>query len=338
MKTELIKAGKKINSNLEITKATNLLRSGEVVVFPTETVYGLGANAFNESAVAKIFEAKNRPADNPTIVHISSIEQLHSVVSKVPKKAIKLIKAFWPGPLTLVLPKSIDIPNNVTAGLSSVAVRMPSHPVALALIKECNFPIAAPSANTSTKPSPTSAKHAYDDLNGKIPLVIDAGSCEHGLESTVISLLEEKPILLRPGAITIEQIEKVIGKISVASKNSNSKETKKPLSPGMKYKHYSPKAEVILVIPKRGASFVQKVFESDIDKLNIGVISFSKKIGVEKEYYFKKSLPLYAKELFASFRALDNEGVDAIFVEGIEEKGLGLAIMNRLRKAASKII
>ncbi len=338
METELVKVGKNINNNFEITKAANLLKKGEVVVFPTETVYGLGANAFNEIAVAKIFQAKNRPADNPTIVHISSIEQLNQVVTKVPKKAIKLIKEFWPGPLTLVLQKSANIPNNVTAGLSSVAVRMPSHPVALALIKECNFPIAAPSANTSTRPSPTCAKHAFDDLKERVPLVIDAGSCEHGLESTVISLLEEKPVLLRPGAITIEQIERVIGKINVTKQKSAKNMADKPLSPGMKYKHYSPKAQVILVIPKKGASFVQKVFESDIDKLNIGVISFSKKIGVEKEYFFDKSLPLYARELFASFRELDAIGVEAIFVEGVEEKGLGLAIMNRLKKASSKII
>ncbi len=337
MQTKLIKVNSKKFNSSELKEAVDLLKKGEVVVFPTETVYGLGANAFNESAVSKIFQAKNRPADNPTIVHISSIHHLHQVVASVPKPAIKLIKAFWPGPLTLVLPKSKDLPLNVTAGLDSVAVRMPSNKVALALIKECDFPIAAPSANTSGKPSPTTAKHAFDDLNGRVLLVIDSGACEHGLESTVLSLLEKTPVLLRPGSVTVEQIQKVIGKIKVPSKKANQKESesKKPLSPGMKYKHYSPKAEVILI--SVGKNFEKKVFELSLDK-KVGVISFSKKLKVENEYNFSKDIELYAKNLFSCFRDLDEKGVEVIFVEGVKEKGLGLALMNRLKKAASKII
>ena len=304
MQTKLIQVNPKKFSVGELTEAALLLKKGEVVVFPTETVYGLGANAFNEKAVSKIFQAKNRPADNPTIVHISSIHQLNQVVAKVPKNAIKLIKEFWPGPLTLVLPKSKDLPLNVTAGLDSVAVRMPSNKVALALIKECDFPIAAPSANTSGSPSPTTAKHAFNDLNERVPLVIDSGACEHGLESTVLSLLDKTPVLLRPGSVTVEQIQKVIGKIKVPIKKSNSVDentNSKPLSPGMKYKHYSPKAEVVLILV--GKNFEKKVFELSDDK-KVGVISFSKKIKLENEYNFGKDLKAYAKNLFSCFREM----------------------------------
>jgi L-threonylcarbamoyladenylate synthase len=336
MQTKLTKINSKKVSLNELKEAVELLKKGEIVVFPTETVYGLGANAFNENAVAKIFQAKNRQPDNPLIVHVANIHQLNQVVSKIPKKAIKLIKAFWPGPLTLVLQKSPLVPLITTAGFDSVAVRMPSNKIALTLIKHCKFPIAAPSANTSGKPSPTKAKHAYDDLKGKVPLVIDSGSCKHGLESTVINMLSETPMLLRPGSITKEQIEKVIGKVTLfGEEKNNSKTTEKPLSPGMKYTHYSPNAELILVL--FGKNFSKKLFELSSGK-KTGIISFSKKLNLENEYYFENDLKLYAKNLFSCFRELDEKGAEQIIVEGVKEKGLGLALMNRLRKAATKIV
>ena len=335
MKTEIIKVNSK-NLRESIKKAAEIIKSGDVVVFPTETVYGLGANALNESAVKKIFEAKGRPADNPLIVHISDVPQLKSITSQIPLKAKKLMEVFWPGPLSIVLKKSKNVPDVVTAGLDSVAVRMPSNKIALELIRMSGFPIAAPSANTSTRPSPTSAKHVYEDLNGKVPLILDGGDCEVGLESTVISLVTKIPLLLRPGKITPSQIEKVIGKIEVHSnlKDKISYE-KVPASPGMKYKHYSPHAQLILITPKRD-------FKVEFEKLNligkVGVLSFSKKFGVKNEVNFNSNLEKMAHGLFKEFREFDEKGFDYIVVEGVSEEGLGLALMNRLKKASSKII
>jgi L-threonylcarbamoyladenylate synthase len=337
MKTKVLQINEQKFSARELIEPVKLLQKGEVVAFPTETVYGLGANAFNESAIKKIFAAKNRPADNPTIIHICNEKQLHLVVQEVPTPAKKLIKRFWPGPLTLVLKKSPRIPFEATAGLDTVAVRMPQNKVALALIKKCGFPIAAPSANSSGKPSPTTAQHVHNDLAGRIHLIIDSGPCEIGLESTVLSMVEKKPVLLRPGKITVEQIEKVIGKIIVPDALLEKKYSKKPASPGMKYKHYSPNATVILVLPKKGVDFSSKVFELGKDK-KVGIISFTKKVGLANEYYFDENLDAYAKSVFAAFRDFDEQGAELIVVEGVTKKGLGLAIMNRVKKAASVII
>ncbi len=336
--TKLIKVNPKNFFSCELEPAIKLLQSGEVLAFPTETVYGLGANAFDKNAVKKIFKAKNRPADNPTIVHICDEKQLSEVVDGVPKIAQKLIDEFWPGPLTLVLKKSDRIPFEATAGLDSVAVRMPSSSIALALIKESGFPIAAPSANSSTKPSPTTAKHVLNDLDGKIPLIIDGGDCEVGLESTVISLIELTPILLRPGKISVKEIEDVVGKIIVPESVHDTSKVKVAHSPGMKYKHYSPNAEVVLVLPSTEANvFAKKALELGKDK-KFGVISFSKKVGVKNEFYCNSNQEVFAKELFKVFREFDSKGIELIIVEGIAEEDLGLAIMNRLRKAASRVI
>lgn len=341
MKTELIKINSK-NKKEIISKASDLIKKGEIVAFPTETVYGLGANAFNDKAIQKIFVAKGRPSDNPLIVHISDLKQLNELVEFVPKKAKLLMKKYWPGPLTIVMKKSSLVPLSITAGLNTVAVRMPSNKIALELIKKAGFPLAAPSANSSTKPSPTMAKHVLDDLDGKIPLILDGGNCEIGVESTVVGLVSEKPILFRPGKITIEELTKVLGEIdyskTITSSNLNVKII--PFSPGMKYKHYAPKAELILVEAKERVNFISEVTTISLnEKPNlIGIISFTKKVGFENEFFFNKNIDLYAKELFSSLRELDKRGVKKIIVEGVTDTNFGLAVMNRLRKAASKII
>ncbi len=333
MQTKIIKINEKNFSKNDLKEAIKLLKKGEIVVFPTETVYGIGANAFDKKAVKKIFKAKKRPSDNPLIVHISNLGQLDEVAFEVPKKAELLIKKFWPGPLTLILKKSKKIPKEVTAGLDSVAVRMPSHKVARSLIKECGFAIAAPSANLATMPSSTIGKHALDDLNGIVPLIIDSGFSKYGIESTVLSLITKKPILLRPGTITKKQIEKEIGKINLV-KNTNKNINEKPISPGLKYKHYSPKAKVILVMNKN--HFKKKVIKVS-EKNKVGVISFSKKLGLENEYFFNNNKNLFAKKLFYCFRELDKKKVDFIIIEGIKEEEIGVAIINRIKKASFQI-
>jgi L-threonylcarbamoyladenylate synthase len=234
MKTKILKSS-------EVDKAAKIIKSDGIVAFPTETIYGLGANGLNDFAVRKIFIAKGRPQDNPLILHVSSIDQVRALVTEIPVKARKLMNAFWPGPLTIVMNKSNIVPSSV-CGLKTVAIRMPKNDIALELITKSGCPIAAPSANTSGKPSPTIAMHVIDDLDGKIDAVIDGGSTEIGIESTVIDLTE-KPLILRPGMITKKQIESVIGKISSVTVINEQRVV--PKSPGMKYKHYSPKAEVI---------------------------------------------------------------------------------------------
>lgn len=227
-------------------EAAKLLRSGECVAFPTETVYGLGADATNQAAVQKIYEAKGRPSDNPLIVHIARREQMDPFVASYPVKAIQLMEKFWPGPLTVILPlKKDSLATNVSAGLSTVGVRMPEHPVSLALIDAANIPVAAPSANRSGKPSPTTASHVIEDLDGKIAGIIDGGATGVGLESTVIDCSLDIPVILRPGGVTKEQIEQIIGPVDIAT--NNTKETEKPKAPGMKYTHYAPKAPVYLI-------------------------------------------------------------------------------------------
>ncbi len=311
MQTKVVKPIEK-----ELVKAALLIKKGEIVAFPTETVYGLGANAFDEKAVKKIFAAKGRPADNPLIVHISSIKQLNGLVDFVPKEVQILADAFWPGPLTMVMKKSQKVPAIVTAGLDSVAIRLPSNKIALNLIKKSAVPIAAPSANSSGRPSPTEAIHVKNDLNGKIKLIIDGGKCQIGLESTVLDITKKPFTILRPGKVTKEEIEGVLHeKIKINIK----KNPEKASSPGMKYKHYSPKAKVILFSKK---DFEKKV--SELKEEDIAVI------------FFNNDIESYAKEMFSLFRKYDAERYDVILVEKVAEKGLGLALMNRLKKASSK--
>ncbi len=315
--------------NKDLARASDILRSGGLVAIPTETVYGLGANAFDRDACLKIFAAKGRPADNPLIVHIAHKSQLCDIVSKVNENAEKLMNAFWPGPLTIVMKKSNKIPYEVSAGLDTVAVRMPSHNVAHNLLDICKMPVAAPSANTSGKPSPTTAKHVFDDMNGRIDAIVDGGSCTVGLESTVIDVTEDVPKLLRPGGVTYEQLCDVLGEVI---KNYEFKDGEVPKSPGVKYKHYAPKADVFVV---RG----------DISKHINNVCNQYKKIGImcHSKYdmpencivkFMGENSDEYANTLFSHLREFDDENVDVIFAEDVDDKGINLAVSNRLYKAA----
>jgi len=448
----------------KLNKAATLLRDGEVVAIPTETVYGLAGNALDKDVVPKIFKAKNRPSDNPLIVHISSLKMLKQLLpdGKIPEKYIPVIHKFWPGPLTIILPKSPKVPDSTTGGQQTMAVRFPKHPIARALISLCGFPLAAPSANSSGKPSPTLASHVYNDLSGKIPLIIDGGACNLGVESTVLDGIRIPPAILRPGSVTYEQLKKVSGmeKVQVYRRDFVDKKLEQvPTTPGMKYRHYSPDAEVILIesnVNSTNESYQEKrkiyesliqsslkeiktdpdnkeypsleevsrkfkecilseeqykeisklttvaekqnkIIEQEIEKIkkSMDKQKINKKIGIlrsqsittwrknhnisEKEdenpsikkvrisedgskisssitfinnntkciewnghiEYFmgdREKPAEIAKELFKALRFVDRLKVSTIFVEGIEDVDEGLAIMNRIRKASSKII
>lgn len=322
--------------------AAKVIREGGVVAFPTETVYGLGADATSAEAVGRIFEAKGRPSDNPLIVHVADREQLDQVVSLVPPVAERLIERFWPGPLTLVLPKVASVPHAVTGGLETVGVRMPDHPVALALIRAAGLPVAAPSANRSGRPSPTAAEHVLEDLGGRIPLVIDGGETGVGLESTVIDLTIDPPVILRPGGITLEEIAEAIGAVEVAASVDGAEAGEAPRSPGMKYVHYAPKARVILVdgpVLHMQEKIRDLILEFQEEGRRVGIMCGAESRGlylaqVVMEYGSRGDLAAVASDLFGTLRAFDRHGVDVILVEGVPTTGIGLAIMNRLRRAA----
>ncbi len=336
MKTEIVKITH-CDGDEKYKKAVELLRAEQVVGMPTETVYGLAGNAYSELAAERIFEAKGRPGDNPLIVHICDFSQLYDLVENVTDDAKKLAQAFWPGPLTMILPKSAQIPKKVTGGLDTVAVRYPSHPVAQKLIRLAGFPLAAPSANRSGKPSPTTAGHVFEDLNGRIELVIDGGASEEGVESTVITLAEDAPRLLRPGNITIGQLRSVLGEVIVDDAVKNPvKEGAKVSSPGMKYKHYSPEAEITLVksnyddFCRYVNSFTENgvyamVFGDEGEGLNVPFICY----GKGDDY---KAL---SQDLFNSLRELDKFGASKCFVRCPDDSNEdNLAVLNRLLRAA----
>ena len=317
-----------------IHQAVKLLKQGEVVAVPTETVYGLGADATNEEAVSKIFKAKGRPSDNPLIIHIASLDQLTPFIDHVPLKAKKLMDAFWPGPLTIILKQGTGLSPSVTADLDTVGVRMPDHPVALGIIAQSGLPIAAPSANTSGRPSPTTAKHVLDDLNGKIPLIVDGGTTGIGVESTVIDCTMMPPTILRPGGITREEIEALIGKVQQDKALSQMNHV--PKSPGMKYAHYAPKAPLYIV--EGGPVFLQQQIDMAKEKgLKTGVLATA-----ESSYQAdclvkcgsKSDIQAVARQLYGALRQFDQYNLDIIFSESFTEKGLGQAVMNRLTKAA----
>ena len=314
--------------------AARFILEGKLVAFPTETVYGLGADALNENAVRRIFEAKGRPADNPLIVHIAEFDDLKKLAREIPGEAKLLAERFWPGPLTMVLPKREEVPYVTTGGLDTVAVRMPAHPIALALIK-ASTPIAAPSANISGKPSPTLAEHVIDDFYGRIECIIDGGETKIGVESTVIDLSSERPTLLRPGGLPLEEIEKVIGEVEIHPA-VRGKLVDVARSPGMKYRHYSPSAQVIVVEGKREnvrRKIAELVEEYRSKGLRVGVMA-TEKYEADEFFHLGKTEEEVARNLFRALRELDKRGVDVIIAEGIEERGLGFAVMNRLRKAA----
>lgn len=343
MKTEIIKLD--VN-NLDLDKlkfAADVLKGGGLVAFPTETVYGLGANALDENAVKNIFKAKGRPSDNPLIVHISDYKALDNLVTGISENALILMDKFWPGPLTLVLEKSAIIPPIITANLPTVAVRMPSHPVALALIAASGLPIAAPSANISGKSSPTIAEHVITDLSGKVDVIIDAGNCDVGLESTVLDVTVNPPMILRPGGITPSQIEAVLGKVVFDPALLNSKTLNvAPKSPGMKYTHYSPKAKLIIIDGKleHVVNKIQELQETyEKDGLNVGILATEQ----TKAFYTTNEIisigdrlnpEAIAANLFWSFREFDKRDVQVILAEAIDNSGIGIAVMNRMTKAA----
>ena len=322
--------------HLTIPEAALLLQNKELVAFPTETVYGLGADATSDEAVAKIFAAKGRPNDNPLIVHIGTLEQLDSVVSEIPDVAKKLMDAFWPGPLTVILPKQTGLSMEVTAGLPSVGVRMPSHPVALALLQAANLPIAAPSANVSGRPSPTTAQHVLEDLDGRIAGIVDGGGAEIGLESTVIDCTVEPPVILRPGGVTKEAIEAIIGLVNTDEVRKNSDFS--PKSPGMKYKHYAPRAPMTIV--KGSEAFFQKVIDEAREQgKRVGILATEE----NKEKYeadvilicgTQQDLASIATKLYDALRSFDQYDIDVIYSESFSEVGLGKAIYDRLLKAS----
>ncbi|MGD8507133.1 MAG: L-threonylcarbamoyladenylate synthase [Candidatus Bathyarchaeota archaeon] len=335
-------------SNPEIDKiriAANIIRKGGTVAFPTETVYGLGADALDAEAVGRLFEAKKRPPDNPIIVHVASKEDAYRLARNVPGKAESLMTRFWPGPLTLVLKRSKVVPDAIAVGLNTIAIRMPENKVALALLEESKTPIAAPSANLAGKPSPTSAQHVIEDLAGRIDAVLDAGPTKIGVESTVINMISRPPVILRPGGTTYERLRKALGKIKLhpLAKAEEKVSIAKAVSPGMKHRHYAPEAEMIVVEGKleKVIRKAQKLAEAHAAKgKRVGILAtdesaLSYEADVVKSLGSRRDLTLIAKNLFGLLREFDKEEVDIIIAEGTSLRGLGLAVMNRLRKASN---
>lgn len=345
MKTDIIKINQEQIDIEEIRKAARWIKEKELVAFPTETVYGLGANGLDPEASAKIYAAKGRPSDNPLILHISDQEQLEPLVEEIPKMAKKAMDAFWPGPMTIILKKSELVPKQTTGGLDTVAIRMPNHPVALALIKESGCPIAAPSANTSGRPSPTKAEHVFEDMDGKIACILDGGMVGIGIESTIIDFSGRTPMILRPGWITPKRLEEVIGstvEIDPAVSGSRKRSEAAPKAPGMKYKHYAPKAELILVSgneEKVVAYINQKVEERHLKGQTVGVIGTDETVrfytgDVVISIGKKDSDQTIAHSLYDVLRRFDHEKVSVIYSQVFESGENGFAIMNRLTKAA----
>lgn len=330
MKTEVLKA-----SEEAIKKAAVIIKSGGVVGVPTETVYGLGANALDEDAVGRIFEAKGRPKDNPMIVHISCLEEAEPLVKEIPEKAKLLAEKFWPGPLTIIMEKTDKVPSVTSGNLDTVAIRMPSHEVMRKIIKESGCPIAAPSANLSGSPSPTNAKYVFDDMDGKIPLIIDGGESNVGLESTVITLVGEKPRLLRPGGVTPRELEEVLGEIEIdKAVKAKLEDNQKAASPGMKYKHYAPKTKVVIIkadsekyiefISSQNKKVAALCFEDEAGKISVPCVTYGKSFDSSSQ----------AKRLFDALRELDKTDAEIAYAHCPSEEGVGLAVYNRLLRSA----
>lgn len=332
-------------------KATEVLRGGGLVAFPTETVYGLGADALTEEAALKIYAAKGRPSDNPLIVHIAEESALYELAAEVDERALKLARKFWPGPLTMILKKKAHVPNSITGGLDTVAIRMPSHPVARKLISVSGVYVAAPSANTSGKPSPTRAKHVIHDMQGRIDMIIADDTIDIGVESTIVDISGDVPMILRPGYITKAQLEEVLGEVKVDPAIMGSlADGVVPKAPGMKYRHYAPEAQMVLV-ECNGEDAQNRVVQC-VNELTVKSQSVGKCVGVMAtketagQYVADVVLSVgsrddeasVAKDLYAALRQFDEEGVDVIYAESVSTKDVGLAVMNRLIKAAGHTI
>ena len=360
MQTKIVRIEDKMPVREELLEeAARILREGGLVAFPTETVYGLGGNALDADASRKIYAAKGRPSDNPLIVHIAGIEELAPLVEEIPESARRLAEAYWPGPMTMILKKSASIPAETSGGLDTVAIRMPADPVANALIRLAGVPVAAPSANTSGRPSPTTAEHVIQDMDGRIDVILDGGAVQVGVESTIVDLSGDHPVLLRPGAVTVPMLEKILGPVELDPVLTRPVGPDvHPKAPGMKYRHYAPKAEMILVEAENcgGTAESSGSMEEDsamrvvreINRLAEEALRTGKRPGILAT---DETAPLYrtgevrsigrrsdeasvAHNLFAVLREFDSIGVDIIYSEAFPEDDLGLAIMNRMNKAA----
>lgn len=342
MNTKILKIDKENIDKNSIIEAADLIKDGKIVAFPTETVYGLGANGLNENAVKDLFKAKGRPQDNPLILHISSIDQLKPLVKEISDIAYECIERFWPGPLTILFKKSSLVPYIITGGLETVAIRMPNNQIALELIKQSNVPIAGPSANLSGKPSPTSASHVIQDLDGKIEMIIDGGSTGVGLESTVLDLSGDTPMILRPGGVTMEDLIEFIPNISQDIGTIKEGDNIVPKSPGQKYRHYAPKAEMI-VYTGNIDDVVSKIKEQSFELINkgqiVGIMATEEtknnyQLGTIISVGTRANKETIATNLFKTIRIFDDKKVDVILAEGVESDNIGMAIMNRMMKAS----
>ncbi|MCR4956777.1 MAG: threonylcarbamoyl-AMP synthase [Lachnospiraceae bacterium] len=351
MKTQIIKINEKNIDQKQMELAGHLAQQGELVAFPTETVYGLGADALNKEASKKIYAAKGRPSDNPLIVHVADFDAIHKIVKEVPQDAEKLAKAFWPGPLTMTFFKNDQVPDETTGGLNTVAIRMPNHKVALEFIRAAGGYIAAPSANTSGRPSPTLAEHVYEDMKGKIPMILDGGQVGIGIESTIVDFTGDEISILRPGYITKEMIEKVLDKkIIIDPAVDGSDPNAKPKAPGMKYRHYAPKASLSLVEGSSDAvreKMLSLAKEAVANGQRCGIMATKERLKdfenldesirkglVLKELGHEDDEASVARELYLVLREFDKEEVHVIYSESFADEGVGKAIMNRLIRAA----
>lgn len=328
----------------ELKKHAKLLKEGKTVIFPTETVYGLGANALDEDAVKKIYEAKGRPSDNPLIVHIYEKKEVYDLAKSISEKSEIVMDKFWPGPITIILNKKEIIPYRTSGGLETVAIRMPSHPIARKIIKYAGIPIAAPSANISGRPSPTKANHVYEEMNGRVNGIVLGGDSSFGLESTVLDMTGNTPMILRPGSITKEDLESVIGEVVMDPSLEKKEDNKKAKAPGMKYTHYSPDAEVYIVSGNEEniENKINELVKINLEKgLKTGVMCLEK----NKDKYdgevisLGKNLDEVGSNLFDVLREMDKRNIDIVYSEEFPKVGVGEAIMNRLLKSAGyKII
>lgn len=342
MKTKYYDFQEKIDEE-QLDEIIKAYKDGEVIAFPTETVYGLGANIYNDEAIEKIYIAKNRPADNPLIAHIGYMEQLSKLVEKVPLKAKKLIEAFWPGPLTIIFKKNKEISMVATAGLDTIGVRMPDHPVIESILVKGDLVLVAPSANISGSPSPTTMKHVADDLDGLVYGIIDGGNCDEGIESTIIDISGDIPVILRPGTITKEDLEEEIGHVEI-DESLLGISIKVAKAPGMKYKHYAPKAKVYILENNGNTDLInKKIISMKLDFKKCAIIYFEENfkhynnIDIANKISLGSLLDLRTgiRNLFRILRDCDILGVEHIFIEDFKEEGLGFSYMNRLKKAAN---
>ena len=344
METEYLKLDPVSPDPEVIRRAGDILKRGGLVAFPTETVYGLGGDALNREAARKIYAAKGRPSNNPLIVHIADMEHLEAIAAEIPEKARKIASVWWPGPLTMIFNKKDIVPDATSGGLPTVAVRMPNHPIALELIRAAGGYIAAPSANTSGRPSPTIAEHVREDLDGKIDMILDGGEVRIGLESTIVDFTDEIPMMLRPGYINMEKLEEILGEVLIdpAILDENASENIRPKAPGMMYRHYAPKAQ-LTIVEGGEKEVVDRILElaaqSCREGKSVGIIAADETAESYKDYDVKnigsrETDKEIARRLFRVLREFDDEGTDVILSESFETPRMGQAIMNRLLKAA----